>query len=121
MANGYCLFLPADTDPSKMRVWAFGSGQVELDGKPLTWGCSGTAFTEGEHTVSCGGSTYDLNVYYSANIPAVHIRTSSGSLQQIHKNKSYKEEGSIRIYEARPSSVTSTSPPPPNSAARSSP
>ncbi len=98
-SGGYSLFLPANTDPAKMKIWASGSEEVDLDGKSLTWGCSGTALTEGKHTVSCGGKTYDLNVYYSAHIPAVHIKTKSGSLQLIHRDKSYKEEGIIRVYE----------------------
>ena len=95
-AEGYYLFLPADFEPDSAKVYV--SSAAELDGDMIT-ADSGELFTEGTHTLTCGGESYALTVLRSANIPAVFISTESGSLEQINQNKSVKEKGNIRIYE----------------------
>ena len=95
----YFLFLPADVDLNTAKVYFTVSGDVTLDGAAIASGDTAAAFTEGAHTLSCGGQTYPLTVCRSANIPAVFIETESGSLSHIHANKENKEPGNIRIYE----------------------
>ena len=97
--GNYFLFLPADTDPGAARVYFTASGEVTLDGAPVVSGGTAAAFTEGAHTLACGGAVYPLTVRCSANIPAVYITTESGSLTYLHQSKENKEPGSIRIYE----------------------
>ncbi len=99
LQDGYYLFLPADTDRSKAKVWAASTKAVLFDGKRLSWGQKAEAFTPGRHTVTCGDSTVDLTVCYSEEIPSVYIQTETGSLRRIHANKEYKEPAAIRIYE----------------------
>ena len=97
--GSHFLFLPADVDLTAAKVYFTASGDVTLDGAPIASGDSAAAFTEGAHTLSCGGQTWPLSVYFSANIPAVFIETESGSLDHIHANKENKEKADIRIYE----------------------
>ena len=95
----YYLFLPAQTDLEAAKVYYSPAGPVTLDGEPLVSGGSAAPFTEGEHTLGCGSETYALTVCVSADLPAVFLRTESGSLDYIHADKENKEPGDIRIYE----------------------
>ena len=95
----YFVFLPSDTEPDSAAVYFTASGDVTLDGVPVSSGDPAGLFTEGTHTLSCGGRDYPLTVMRSANLPAVYITTESGSLSFIHANKENKEAGYIRVYE----------------------
>lgn len=95
----YYLFMPSDADMNTAKVYFKASNTVKFDGEVLENGGSAAALTAGEHTLSCGATTYSLLVCFSANVPAVYITTESGSLSFIHKNKQNKEPGNIRIYD----------------------
>ncbi len=95
----YFLFLPSDTDFGAMKVYFTAGGTVKMDGAALTSGGSTSAFTPGNHTLTCGVKSYSLTVLRSAEIPAVFMSTQSGSLDYIHQNKENKEPGNIRVHE----------------------
>ena len=97
--SGYFLFLPADTELEAARVYLTAEEPVTLDGSPLRSGDSAAALTPGSHALSCGGQSYALTVCRSETLPAVYIRTESGSLDYIHADKENKEPGLIRVYE----------------------
>lgn len=92
------LFLPAQSD-SLLLVSISGEKRVSVDGKPLFNGAMTDVFTEGEHTLVCGGRTYQLAVLKSANLPSVFLDTESGSLEHIQASKNHKETGSITVVE----------------------
>ncbi len=93
------LFLPANTDPDTARVYFSAGGEVLLDDETVISGESASGFTAGDHILSCGDQIYPLTVCMSENLPAVFLRTESGSLDYIHADKENREPGSIRIYE----------------------
>lgn len=96
----FFLFLPADTDPAAATVYFDADAELLLDGEPLCSGGSAAALTEGDHSLLCGGNSYPLTVCRSAALPAVYLRTESGSLDYIHASQENREPGSIRVYEA---------------------
>ena len=95
----YFLFLPADADLQAAKLYLQAGGPVTLDGLPVASGDSAAALSPGLHELRCGGESYSLTVCQSANLPAVYLRTESGSLDYLHASKENKEPGSIRVYE----------------------
>ena len=93
----YYLFLPADTDLSAAKVYFDASGAVTLDGETLSSGGSAALFTPGAHTLCCGEREYPLQALYGSSVPTVYIATDSGTLDNVHADKEYKEPGTIRI------------------------
>ena len=98
-SGSFFLFLPADTDPAAAKLYYQAQDSVLLDGSPLVNGGSAAALSPGVHQLSCGGQRYSLTVCRSEALPAVFIRTQSGSLDYLHADKENKEPGSIRVYE----------------------
>ena len=101
--GSYYLFLPADTDESKIRIWHDDSFGLMIDGQPIKNGDHIPELTtEGEHTFSRQGeaeSEQRVHIVYSANIPSVFISTQSKSLEYIHEAKENKEPGEIKAYD----------------------
>lgn len=97
--GGLYLFLPADTDTDEAKLYLHAQDSVTLDGVPLSSGGSAAALTPGIHNLQCGGTTTSLTVCRSAELPAVFLRTESGSLDYIHADKENREPGNIRVYE----------------------
>ena len=95
----YFLFLPADLDPDAAKLYYQAEGSVLLDGKALANGGSAAALTPGVHVLKCASQSYSLTVCRSEALPAVFIRTESGSLDYVHADKENKEPGLIRVYE----------------------
>lgn len=92
----YYLFLPAEADCDRLQVWP-GTNSCILDGTSLRNGTVTDRLTVGAHTLLLNGIAYPLQVMQSANIPAMYITTESGSMSNIHKNKSNKEKGYLRM------------------------
>ncbi len=97
--GNYYLFLPSDVDLNTAKVYFSAVGTVFLDGEALESGENAARFTEGAHMLNSGTNSYPLVVCRSANLPAVYIRTESGSLSYLHENKDNREPGNIRVYE----------------------
>lgn len=97
--GNYYLFLPDGVDASALTV-DFGFSSLSVDGKELKSGEKTDAFSgKGSHSVIADGQSYTVVVLESDNLPAVYIETESGSLDQIHADKDYKEKGSFVAYE----------------------
>ena len=97
--GNHFLFLPADVALNTAKVYFTASGDVTLDGAAIASGGNAAAFTEGAHTLACGGQAVALTVMHSANLPAIFIETESGSLDYLLANKENKEPATIRVYE----------------------
>ena len=93
----YYLFLPDGVDTEALTV----SSNVPLtvDGKTVSDGEKTDAFSAGTHQIVASSTEYTLVVLESDNLPAVYIETESGSLDNIHADKNYKEKGSFVAYE----------------------
>lgn len=96
--NEIFLFLPSGTDHSSLKLW--GSGKTTVNGEKIKDGSPCSALTsDGIYTLVSGGREYTLTVMSSRDVPSIFIETQSGSLDAIHADKSYKESGSIKVYE----------------------
>ena len=96
--NELLLFLPSGTDFSSLKVW--GAAGAKLNGEKIKNGevCS-VLSADGEYTLTAGKSEYKLTVISSRDVPAIFLTTHSGSMNAIHADKAYKENGSIKVYE----------------------
>ncbi len=95
--DGEYYFFISDSDfAGKYTVTVKASGDVYLNGAKL----EGNTFVLGsaEGTITSGGVDYKYHVVCTAKLPAVYITTESGSMDAVHADKSYKEAGTIRIY-----------------------
>ena len=97
--NNHFLFLPADVDLAAAKVYFTASDGVALDGEAVVSGESAAAFTDGDHTLTCGEESLPLTVMRSENLPAIFIETESGSLDYLLASKENKESATIRVYE----------------------
>ena len=96
----YYFYLPAGSDLSSVETRFVADSAVYVGGKKLGSGKKTDAFAGGgEFEVTCGSSSYQVVVLESANIPAMFIETESGSLTEIHADKSHKEKGTISVLE----------------------
>ncbi|MBR0508622.1 MAG: CotH kinase family protein [Clostridia bacterium] len=94
------LFLPADADLSKATLYYTADAPLYIGGKKIENGAVNTVIkAPGVYELSCGGKKQTLQVLCSENLPAVYLRTESGSLENLHLRKENKEKADIRIYE----------------------
>ena len=97
----YYLFLPADVDRGALQVGFTGGAE------PITIGTTEVhngevtdALAEGSSfLIRSGARIYSLSVLQSASLPSVYIATESGSLANVHADKSYKEPAKITVVE----------------------
>lgn len=95
------LFLPAYMDGQMLTLEYAGTDSVKLGEMPLANGMQTDVIAGGvEITVKAGKKTERVIVMASANLPAVHLTTESGSLDYIHKKKGNKEKGAMMIVTA---------------------
>lgn len=92
------LLLPSGTDFSSLKLW--GTTGAKLNGEKIKNGevCS-VLSSDGEYTLTTGKNEYTLTVICSRDVPAIFLSTQSGTLDAVHADKSYKESGSIKVYE----------------------
>ena len=96
--NVYYLFLPADADRSALTVVCDGS--VAVDGVELTDGQQTDIFAEKDlFFAEIGKRKLEIRIEQTGNIPAVFIRTASGSLDAIHADKEHKETAEMTVVE----------------------
>ena len=100
--SAYCLFLPGGLDLSE---WKFGhnADSIAVNGLTADSGLSAAALKSGELNtleVTRGKTvkTIPLTVMQGSELPTMFITTESGSLNRIHRNKSFKESGSMVLY-----------------------
>ena len=94
--NRRMLVVPADADLAAATLYVSG---VSYNGEELQSGQNTVFLTDGEYTLTVGGSAVSFTILRAAEIPMVFLQTESGSLDYIHASKENKEPGSIRVYE----------------------
>ena len=97
--TGECfLFLPACAQESGLRAMCCAGFDGLLDGQPIREDRV-IELTPGEHVVELPdeGREFRLNVMQSSGLPAVFLETASGSLEALHADKEYEEEGSAVV------------------------
>lgn len=95
----FVLFLPAGCDRQNLRV-SFPAASLTVNGIPLSSGKTTDVFAEdGVFTVTTPDGTYPLRVLGSDNLPSLYIETESGSLNDVHADKSHKEPGRLTVAE----------------------
>lgn len=92
------LFLPAYMQDVPLKIHT-GAGSVRFGEMPLSDGCVTDVIEHGVQLSLSGG--VKAEVMMSAELPAVHITTQSGSLDHIHKKKGNKEKGHVQIVTAQ--------------------
>ena len=95
--NEYYLTIPGFAKDQKVKVDYIAGSDVYLNGEKLKSGMKITALAEGENTLTCAEKEYSLYVIYGSDIPVVHIKTDSGSMDSIYADKRYKESGYATI------------------------
>ena len=90
------LFLPAYMHDQALVLEFSGISSVFIGDMELSNGMAVDAIADGV-TLRLGKNGSSVTVMESANLPAVHIATASGSLDHIHAKKGNKEKGSMQI------------------------
>lgn len=90
------LFLPAHMHGRPLVLDFDGVNSVLIGDRELSSGTMVDAPEDGV-TIRLGKGGSSVTVMESANLPAVHIQTASGSLEHIHAKKGNKEAGSMQI------------------------
>lgn len=97
----YFLFLPTTADLSELTVWHTFDEDPTINGKPLKSGEKTDIFAQGgEYTVLADDREIKLTVLQSTSIGSIYINTKSGSMANVHGQKTVKEEGDILVVEA---------------------
>lgn len=98
----YYFFLPSDCDMTSL-IFQCGFHDVEIGGKKLEKGAVGVASdvvnSTGEYKMKYDGTEYDVVFLKSKNLPAVYIKTESGTLDYVLEKKANKEKADIVICE----------------------
>lgn len=100
----YYLFLPAFADLSRTELRLKTGAGGTLNGRKLENGQSCGSFQLGEPyglEYTWEGSVFrgTLTFLRSAQIPSMHIRTQSGTMDYIHEGKGNQESGSLHVYQ----------------------
>lgn len=99
----YYVFLPSYADPNQAKLVSNNLSLLRIQGKRVKWNtvCGAFPFNEmldirrhllGEDQVGT------IIFYQSANIPALHIDTASGTMDYIHEKKGNEESARLHLY-----------------------
>ena len=94
--NEYTLVLPYHVEGTEVTVLMAEGDKILLGTTPLENGTK-LVLEEGTYTVESGSVQYNLNVFYTSNIPQVYITIRDGAMADINADKTLKEAGSIVI------------------------
>ncbi len=95
--NSYYIFSPQTYDKSALRLWFDASDTVTCGGAELVSGEVTDIFASGQATLNCGENSYVVKVLDGGDVGSVQITTESGTLDNVHADKSYKEPGNILV------------------------
>ncbi|MCR4705131.1 MAG: CotH kinase family protein [Lachnospiraceae bacterium] len=88
------LFLPScASNAFDVRITASGLHLVSFDGGGRGLSVDASGLTEGEHTVSAGGSNFPFTILCSSEVASLYVTTDSGSLSYIEEKKGNSETG----------------------------
>ena len=95
--KNYYVFAPETYDKSAVKVWFTASDPVMCGATELVNGSVTDVFTSGECTLTCGSQSYHVIMLDGGDVASVNINTQSGTLDNVHADKEYKEPGTISI------------------------
>lgn len=93
----YYVFAPEVYDTSQLKVWFSASAAVMCDETELISGEVTDIFSDGECSLTCAGNTYRVVLLDGGDVASVYINTESGTMENVHADKSYKEAGTILV------------------------
>lgn len=94
----YFFFIPSYWNADSLKVSFSGAAEASLNGKKIE---NGSVYNLGSGgKITAGGADYKYTLLSSSGIGTVFINTESGSLDSVHADKSYKEEGTVAIYDS---------------------
>lgn len=98
--GGYYAFLPSYADMAKVKIVPCVDSAMSLGGISVTNGMSCEAFAlETPYALVVDDNfVAELQFYKSANVATLFVDTITGDIERIHKNKSYSEQASVRLY-----------------------
>lgn len=96
------VFLPSYADLNRTEVQLHESQNYQLGGIQLTQGlnCGSFSLDTDYELTGEGFAPKILQFVRSANVAAMYIDTSSGSMERVHADKSYKERAPITLFTA---------------------
>ncbi len=95
--GNYYLFVPTSISTKLCKVNFGATGEVKIDGVPVSNGSVISLSDKSSISVSCNGKTYVVYIIAETKLASVFVTTQSGSLDTIHANKDHKEAGYIQI------------------------
>ena len=100
--NRCLVFLPSYADLSQTEIYIPSQAQLQLGEISLSDGMTLERFSlDTEYEFAAGSNrTMTLQFVRSANVATIYICTESGSIEQIHADKSHKEQAGITVYTA---------------------
>lgn len=113
---GRCFFLPSGADCDTVSIWFARTEKDSSTGKPVSVPETGYVLINGERVKSGDlirlpseghylsitledekKSETKIHIRKSAEVPSMFISTSSGSMEDIHADKEYKEKGDMLL------------------------
>ena len=91
----YSIVLPYQVKGTEVTVFADGTGTFEVDGKKYVSG-EKYVLESGGHTVAADGKEYNLNIFYTSDLPQIYIETDK-PLEYVNENKENETSGSVVI------------------------
>ena len=83
----YSIVLPYQVKGTEVTVFADGTGTFEVDGKKYVSG-EKYVLESGGHTVAADGKEYNLNIFYTSDLPQIYIETDK-PLEYVNENKCF--------------------------------
>lgn len=97
----YYLFVPSAIDLANVKVSFDADADVYVGSTKLVNGGTTDALSgKTEVTFTCDGESFKVVIISESTVASIFIETESGSLDSVHADKEYKEEGNITIVNA---------------------
>lgn len=94
----YYLFVPSSIDLANVKISFDADADVYAGSTKLVNGETTDAFNgKSEVVLTCGNENFKVIIINESTVASVFIETESGSLDAVHADKNYKEEGKITI------------------------
>ena len=91
----YYFFLPSFVSDNRIFCDNINTGDIFIDGLPLSKRSSFTWEAGVTYTLGCNDLTYEVVFMKSANLPTLFIDTQSGSMDYLNADKANEETGNI--------------------------
>ncbi len=96
----YYLFLPTSIDTKLCKVSFDADGDVTVDGVRINNGDVISLAGKSQIKISCNSKDYTVKIIKESRVASMFITTESGTLDNVHANKDYKESGYIQVVDS---------------------